>query len=318
MSEAAGSYEWATYFVLNGDPLARSDIAKVLAKHGLTNGESPNSLQLANLSVTVEGLRDKTEPVGCIWLRGNFRKFEQVDQRALRQKLFEIVSELGWRLEIRRTLTPGNGGLPPRLHDLIATRRKHPNVHWKENPRITRLLLIMVFMALIVWQVSSRGRNKGDPCADALICVFLCALVAVSIRQLPYGRVWTRIRRVVDSDAFVVASMLLLALVIPPWPINLLVFGASSILVGIRAWWLRGQAPLDAEAQILREMMRYAMGSEHASIDAKRQPACLVCDYDLRELETCRCPECGTMNYYLTDRADARALAEEHGGRWVS
>ena len=48
---------------------------------------------------------------------------------------------------------------------------------------------------------------------------------------------------------------------------------------------------------------------------------CLACGYSLHGLDTCRCPECATENYYLTDRADARALAEKHGavfeGEWA-
>lgn len=42
---------------------------------------------------------------------------------------------------------------------------------------------------------------------------------------------------------------------------------------------------------------------------------CLNCGYDLNELATCRCPECGVMNYYLTDRADARQPALANG--WI-
>lgn len=40
---------------------------------------------------------------------------------------------------------------------------------------------------------------------------------------------------------------------------------------------------------------------------------CIKCGHRLDDPETCRCPVCGTDNYYLLARPDAQALARRHG-----
>lgn len=42
---------------------------------------------------------------------------------------------------------------------------------------------------------------------------------------------------------------------------------------------------------------------------------CLACGYSLENIETCRCPECGKLNYHLTDRFDAHKPALDKG--WI-
>jgi len=295
----------ALYIVLSGAKHRVDDVRRrVLALGDVSSNGSQPVLRDGNNEVPVCGLDGGEQRLDRIWFRvdGPNEKFAK--------PISTIAHALGWKATVRWGRNYGNHVLPP---DPGALLKKKVQTGFPHPAQFVFPTIDAVYRLMVLWDLL--GASRTTP-GDSVI-VAACVLVVVGLwAHYLYSYFCCGRLRTLDAIGLNVCGLIWAWAISPAFFVILLAFYVVTLPVGW-LWYARATKQQVSSPDIAIELTQHELTKVKIAgmtpRDRINKGKCLVCDYDLRGLESCRCPECGTKNYYLFERRDARGLARVHG-----
>ena len=293
--------------MLTGKPRPAEDVIEPLrsAFPSIVQTERSWRFHYGDSSVAMGGLESGATRCGRIWFG------PMQDSEALCEQIMKIAQSLDWKLELRWCIRRNGAVLPPSLDELRNRRRATIRV----GPQQFRLGIYAATVLLLLYTMTIAVQTLPWHRAT-LRGLFICGVAG-----LPF-LCWIHLRRptAFDKPAEYWTSVNIILCI---WfafggpgrtganvymAVTLPIFGFSFLL--FRRWVMQPKFQL-RNATEWHRLVAGLQRDEFLNLAATGR--CLVCEYNLRDLPTCRCPECGTQNYYLVERPDARPLANKNG-----
>lgn len=299
------------YVIFTGAALTRGDILnKIVPCSAVTSKNGRDYLDLQGDAAEIFGLPSTGEAkTDMISLRIDY------PIQAYGSIIEKLAVMLDWHVEIRPGVLRENLLIPPRLGELLERKISHsgqspnaslngPNLFFKvATPLLTIYVASQVPLATR-WSVALVAFTIALSISNLL---FTGLMVLRSTPQGVFGAKNHEWLECLQSALLLVCGFTSLFQPGDYWIVG--VISLAFILMGL---WMYGRgkhASRSRSIQTRLTVFRNIVPEDFASIEDD----CLVCGYSLQGIDTCRCPECGIMNYYLVDRSDATHLALKHG-----
>jgi len=296
------------YIIMTGDPIPAEEALRIIGNRAVVATTDSDALRINVNGCEAElcGISHGYDSCSKLWFRlwtpiSSIQKFAR-----------ELAGRLQWNTEIRWGVPGGHALLPPRLDSLIASRHRRDKKRRLVSISMSVITLIMVATLYVIITTP-----RVAPWHTILAGAFSFALVAsLGFYYYSYCRMRSAHKRL---DTWLPMTWLLVMLWYslggPTSWIPLLVISTPTVLLGCGLIALRRRQKRSghtAMAQVEHAMLKSALLRDFF-VPRVAAGACIVCGHNLHGLPSCKCPECGTTNYYLLDRPDARELAMEHG-----
>lgn len=230
---------------------------------------------------------------------------------AYREMAKTLSNALDWNVEFRWAAPCEGASLPPRLPPLWNARRKRQG----SNINTFMLAFDSLLSFGIVYAVQTAPQLKAWH-AYLATCVSLMVAMCLLYRYSDWLRGTARYDRI-DQPVLSAKTLVLFwyGLGGPAVPYSALIVGILAVVMAGLMLFLRRRAHRAADTRNgeIDWAWLAAQLTRDASAFTPDKKCCLACGHSLHGTDTCICPECGTRNYYLVDRADARTLAIENG-----
>lgn len=232
----------------------------------------------------------------------------------LNAKIRRFISECAFQLESEYKVVVGRSPranvLPPPLTSLQKQARDGGAV-------LKTLDWVNIFCSLLVFGIVGLSRQLQQM---PWLVVPSCLLVLFGVFWVLTGPHPNRPKadRFFRGAQIYVMLIFSFAQIVAPLPLWAGAVVVSAFLLFVACIWWLSRRPMkglsstysvnDAKVSLLVSQIE-----ETDLIRSMHQEACLKCNYSLHGSTSCKCTECGMMNYYLIDRADAKELAIANG-----
>lgn len=305
-ADSAGAHGVEGFYVLSGRPTEACIIAETVRSVLFGDRRADACAEFGDPRLRVEGVpSDGT--CARFWIASK-RPDSSVDS-----KVAALANRLKWTAALRYGIAYGGNRLPPNPRALQVAQRKFEGATFTDSLNVFLNIVlaaagggaaltaggeaerILACVAAVVALGAFAGRLvllAFQRCNIRGLTGHLETLAYVAFVACPLAGLFARTRIIVAIA--VVAPILLAGLAI----VMIMVRGAKRIQ--------------PSQAALTRARLRDEFALR-VPLGRTLEEKCAVCGYELRGISTCRCPECGTYNYVLVDREDARTLALKHG-----
>ncbi len=299
------------YVIFTGAPLTRGDILRKIAPYSaVTSKNGRDYLDLQGSATEIFGLPStEKDDSDMISLRINY------PIQAYSSIIEKLAVMLDWHVEIRPGVLRENLLIPPRLGELlerkISPSGQSPNAFLNGPTLFFKVAtpLVTIYVASQV-HLATRWIVALVAFTIALSISNLLFMGLMVLRSTPQGVFGAKDHEWLECPQ--IALLLVCGFTSLFQPGDYWIVGVISLAFILAGLWMyrRGRSAsrlLSTQARLT--VFRNIVPEDFASIEDD----CLVCGYSLQGIDSCRCPECGIMNYYLVDRSDATHLALKHG-----
>lgn len=298
-----------TYAVFSGGPTSRAEILRLLTQSlRIQECDDGATVEFNDKRYDIHGLPDDPNAVTQrLWIHTD-RSDAHID--AL---IHSISQALAWRFDVRVGIRRGDTLIPPRIDSLLRlrfARRSGPSRLWHLLCSKAYLLSLVIIFAAFV----TLCRNCM-PYAKHFTLVFGVLVAARLILSLlmsnPAWRCANFAKSLLYYESWCFMPLVAYAL-LGGGRVGLIGTGLVLLAFMLGFTWLRMSG---------RRHDRIARAGAHRAVFSSILPpdidldanVCLVCGYDLDKSHSSRCPECGVLNYHMTEKDDSREMALENG-----